>query len=635
MSALDTIRPLSGHIGNTFNTGAPFAHNFLKTIDAYFDQEDGWTTIEGNTWTWYTGRLAVTTTVIQSELPFEEFGEYARTDIVLAEGMSILNSDCFELLNNLNAHAAGWVVWADPDDGKIKVSIRTALAATHWWWQTIFLGCLPLALTVADANAETFAELTSGTVALRNHPHRGARDNLDSWITGVRLGPREPSASLDLMFTAKDFSEMRAALEELFPINTVVINWPLHISTQDQNGCTFSQVRNHWQSDLGRGWQFSSIESTYSDRLLPDGPVSAENLERVATRNLDLMTSEAWKTIMGGWVAISEFGFVRQMFIPAQIMETIMRDGAQTFGAIAAFMQAMFETLYTREEIVIEIGDRSPTSHNSEFDSAVQNICMANGPFAWSYFLTPSDQPSFGTWNRDDEQLGDQLEWLSPRHILVCSFGVFNPAGPSVSSLELGLDGMQWNLFHVLRHPFGSTVEFLDSCPLADASDALPFKIIEALEIHEVLGSGPDWMEICAPAFEDAIYEGLRLFAEKYDATELTQRIRKMLVSQGDPWQRLSLGNEGLDSVEIESTIDTWVNLVTDPTIISGHQLYIRSAWEGAKIFSLGKTQEAEDTAAAIRRTVYERLLDDFTFRNEDGLVIQHPLGSALSGIDV
>ena len=108
-----------------------------------------------------------------------------------------------------------------------------------------------------------------------------------------------------------------------------------------------------------------------------------------------------------------------------------------------------------------------------------------------------------------------------------------------------------------------------------------------------------------------------------------------MLVSQGDPWQRLSLGNEGLDSVEIESTIDTWVNLVTDPTIISGHQLYIRSAWEGAKIFSLGKTQEAEDTAAAIRRTVYERLLDDFTFRNEDGLVIQHPLGSALSGIDV
>ena len=87
----------------------------------------------------------------------------------------------------------------------------------------------------------------------------------------------------------------------------------------------------------------------------------------------------------------------------------------------------------------------------------------------------------------------------------------------------------------------------------------------------------------------------------------------------------LELDGEALPEFEIDNVIDLWVSLVTDPNVVFGYQAFIRSAWEGSKRFAHGDFDGAQATASAINYGVRERLIDDFEFRNRDGLLIQHP----------
>jgi hypothetical protein len=341
-------------------------------------------------------------------------------------------------------------------------------------------------------------------------------------------------------------------------------------------------------------------------------------------------------TIMGGWVAARDFGFVRQMFIPAQVIEAVLRDGSTTFGAIAAFIHAMFETLYTREEENVEINSEAPSDHNNFFSNEMNFLNMKTGPLAWSFFLPAKEQPFFGDWDREDNELAIRLEWSIPRHILICSFGIFNPVGPTVSSLEIGADGTTWNLYFVLRHPFGAEVRLLDSCAMGDGEKILPQLVIDALKSHDqgVMGSGPDWMDISSPVFTDAVLEGLRLFAETDEETNWHLESKKIIAGQGNPWRRLMVDAENAEEITIDGSIETWIELVTDPAVISGHQLFIRSAWEGAKVYVSAQSEDAERIAGRLREMNDDRLEADFSFRNGEGLYIQHPIDSPLSTID-
>jgi len=60
--------------------------------------------------------------------------------------------------------------------------------------------------------------------------------------------------------------------------------------------------------------------------------------------------------------------------------------------------------------------------------------------------------------------------------------------------------------------------------------------------------------------------------------------------------------------------------------VIFGHRAFMRSAWEGAKLFVEADFSKAQEVSNSIIFAARERLLDDFHFRNSVGALIQDPM---------
>ena len=615
MSQFETVRPLHGLIGQVFADADRVPEQLLHSIAQGFDQGEGWVTVEPKKMTWNVGDLAVVVEVFSSEFEGQN-QQYAEMTIEIVRDVIQVDRQLLKAINQLNSQSAGWVVWIDEDERKILCSIRVPLNKSQWWWVTTLWRVIPLAITMAEANARWLSDLSGGTVAVCEHPTLGFRDVRDSWIDGVLLGQREPATSLGLMITSLDLAQIREVLESRDSFERVVLSWPMTAALQDKWGATFAHLREHWHSEFGLGWQFTSIESvTREDAFINDVPTE-EELISVARMNEKLMTHRAALPVFGGWLAVSPFNFIRTWFLPAGVIEEIQVLSQSSFGTVAGLMFVSFEETYARQEgleIKLEIDQ-----HNEVFEDAVHTLNLNNG------FLVHSTLLSFGDEDANDNSW--QM-WLKPRHSLVCSFGIFNPVGPTVSSLELGLDGDEWVLYWVMRHPHGPEIVEVGTTPVSEAPLRIPELIENCLaETHQgVLGSGCHWMDIRLPQYAVAVEQGLRRFASASHDTDWRAKCQKVVAGQCDPWATLELNDSDLPEIDITDEISLWIELVTDPNVIFGHQAFVRSAWEGSKHFAIANFDTAQSTANSIMYGVRERLLDDFAFRESEGLLIQHP----------
>jgi len=617
VAEFETVRPLGGLVGKVFSTGQDVGIGLMAALAEGLDQGEGWTTIERTKMIWNASQLAVVVEVHSQE--FEgEHQQFAEMNIDLVDGVNEVDNQLLNVLNQLNSQSAGWVLWINEADRKIVCSVRTPLFQSHWWWVIALWRVIPTALTMADANAKLLADLSGGSVSVREHPNLGLRLVRDSWIDGVLRGPGEPVSSLGLMITSLDLANMREVLESREATKKVVFSWPLTALLQDGQGATYAQLREHWHSEFGLGWQFTSVDSVPPiNDMSVDGP-SGDELLLAMQMNQNLMTSQTCVPIFGGWVVSSPFNIVRNWFLPSPTIEEIQVLSQRSFGAVAGLMLVWFEESFLREGNLELSSDIK--QHNEEFESAAHSLNLQNGLLN---FPTLLDLTSV-----DEVDLDDGLEkWLRPRHSIVCSFGIFNPAGPTVSSLELSLAGKEWILYWVMRHPHGPEIIEIGTSPLSDASVRIPELIEECLSETElgVLGPGCHWMEVRLPQFEEAVVRGLRRFATAASDTDWRSECRRVVGGQCDPWATLELDDEALPDIEIDDEIELWVGLVTDPNVVFGHQAFMRSAWEGSKKFALGDFDGAQAAANAINYGVREKLLDDFDFRNREGLLIQHP----------
>ncbi len=613
MPGFNTARPTHGLVGSVFADDGMVKANFLRTISQFLDQDDGWVFHLEDSFIWYPHRLAVQVKVVPDSL--EEGRWYAEMQIDLVENVEEYSEETLNLINQLNAQSAGWVVWANHELNSISISTRIPIRREEWWWVSFLSHVVPLATTVAESNADELSELSGGNLASRSHPHKGIRDACDSWLSSVRRGPREFTASLSLMITGLDLSLMQNALDQLMPDALVEIWEPFRVCVMDENELVFCMLREHWHSERGLGWQFSSIDSTLDTRKMIEGGVSQDELALAATRNMDLMLNDSWMPIMGGWVAAADFGLVRQWYLDAFLIEEICFHSQSTFGNVVALILNSFEIAYERNEVAQQVGSKG-IDHNEYFAESMKNLNMKNGRLNWSNYS------SVELDRNDKESL-----WLVPRHSLICSFGIFNPAGPTVSSLELGLNGKEWKLYFVIRHPIGAQVIEIASSRIDEAKIKIPQFIEDSIaEIgNGVLGSGPHWMDIRMSGFSDSIVRGLRRYAQLSTETDWSLECDRIISQEGDPWSEVPFAKSE-NGLEISGDpIDTWIELILNRDVIFGHRAFMRSAWEGAKFFSQGDFAGAQSTANAIIYAARERLLDDFYFRDSVGALIQDP----------
>jgi hypothetical protein len=274
-----------------------------------------------------------------------------------------------------------------------------------------------------------------------------------------------------------------------------------------------------------------------------------------------------------------------------------------------------FENIYGRVEDVEVVNDDA-IDHNEYFEDSMKNLNLKNGRLIWSNFSSV-----------ELDRTDDESSWLVPRQSLICSFGIFNPAGPTVSSLELGLDGKAWTLYFVLRHPVGAQVFEIASSPISDARLEIPQMIEDALAGAGggVLGSGPHWMDVRMSNFSESIVRGLRRFAEESSETDWRLECDRIISQGGDPWTEAPSANSE-DVIEISGDpIETWIGLIMSRDVIFGHRAFMRSAWEGSKLFVHGDFADAQNVSNALIYAARERLLDDFYFRESVGELIQDP----------
>ena len=129
------------------------------------------------------------------------------------------------------------------------------------------------------------------------------------------------------------------------------------------------------------------------------------------------------------------------------------------------------------------------------------------------------------------------------------------------------------------------------------------------------------------------LWRGARQFALRTPETDWRLEATALLVHGSTPWARVTEGIKGdeFDWPQEVSAVEGWLYAVTHPDVIAGHQLFLRSAWEGAKAFL--RSPESPQAAQTAMATGVEaggaRATADYEFKKARGSLGEgrHPIG--------
>lgn len=638
---IETRRLESGPVGRALAHPDHPATELARSILEGRDRGDGWIVLHDTGGTWYPGRVAVD--IRAEDRP--EGPPALRVDTAVVESTAE-TADLRAHLNELNVQACGWWWWFDPASHRVTCSMTVRADARAWWWPSILHGLMPLYATAIESMADCLADRHGGVVRVAEHPVRGARPEVDGFITGIRespkAGPREMRASVDLWLSTLDLSRLHHALQALGH-DDVQVDWPLRAVVHDTAQQPRVVLRRHWHATLGWGWQLATLSG-----ILANGAGSTADLHRVASLMNARQHGEAdVHDRLGGWVAFEEIGLVHLTFVPALEIERVIDSAEDTAGNVAALMMdvetrrsdlaALFELARPSLEGPLTMFDVP----EDETDDALRMSNLRAGPIGWPYLDQRVQRRVLDGWNGEDPPGEEDADtWLLPRHVIIASFGVFNPMGPTVSSLEAAFvpgdgDGGHWSLFWLLRHPSSPAITYLGSAPDPDGLQAIIVDSLAATDPdRSVLGSGPHWLDI--HRLDAAVLEGARRFARAQPDTDWRTEALSLVVHSSDPWAQILQGVSGeeLDWPTDLDDVEGWLQAITDPDVIAGHQLFLRSAWAGAVALSTSSREVADAAQAAttaqaaanaLMAVARARAMADFELRARVPPIVKHP----------
>jgi hypothetical protein len=187
--------------------------------------------------------------------------------------------------------------------------------------------------------------------------------------------------------------------------------------------------------------------------------------------------------------------------------------------------------------------------------------------------------------------------------LLLAAWGIFNPVGPTLTSLGLTVvpDG-RILLCEWMRHPSGP--QYRAHAVLADMELATIERALRELMVDTFGAQDFDRCPVpsCLPEFvlpvgqshrSDLVRELLREIAERFvDPRQLIADANEYRYFAGDAWARMS-GNrvpapdDGLEPGQATSAqaADYWWQAVTDPPHVNGHVNHFPQAWDGSQLF--------------------------------------------------
>lgn len=612
-----TTRRPPGALTNALDSGQHRADAFADLLIQDLDGGEGWVDHrDGSRW-WYPGRLAV-------ELRPRVAGSVSQLDVrIRVVRGAVLTQDLTQWLNDLNAHALGWWWWYDEATGDLYCFMKCVIDPKVWWWPLVMNRVLPHAVTVAERMAPTLSAAGMANVADEVHPTRGPRPQVDGWLLGTQLGPRDMSASLDPWIAESELMRLDGALSVITGSQDHNVQAPMTVIVPNNTGDQQVVLTRHWHSAWGWGWQIATLTGIRSStpRLTADSAALGVFFNQVQAQDVHV------GNYFGGWVYDPEIGLIHSTFLPAMVVDAVISAAGPTIGEVAALMMEIPQRLADLESVSAEALPESLDYADlpQDFLHSMRTSNFRLGPIGWSYEL--GRQPSItdtrldsaeGVWSANEFQ----ENWNVPRHLPICSFGIFNPAGPTVGSLEISIelaqDGPLYSLFYVMRHPHSPKITWLGT---ARSDEDLRQLITDSLAVADpaesILGTGPEWMDIWSN--QDHLLDGLREFAHARQDVDWRATADDILNHALSPWGRVSDGepNESSAFEPDADPIECWIAAITDPVVIIGQKLFMRSAWEGALAYrqSNWDPQVAQAAADRARNDAYVRLESDVASR--------------------
>ena len=640
-------------------------------------EEVKWVTHLPDGFWWVPYRLKHSVEVLRKESTNGENRWICRSTITLVEEVDDVMA-CLGVLSYLNSLSFGASVWWDPDSKSIKATSWTKLDPEDWYLTLCFQSAVGEKIGICEILAPRLAELVNGKAPLVSHPVHGVRQEPDQFIVDCLGFFNNPEATLGTWWAENEIETFRNFLETAFgndidlkvetsEFQTAAVNlfteFIVEKDMKTQSGdiqsmphSVFVKQANH--PELGRGIEIF-LETPFdlcpnAEMSEPEGSWKALMLANVlnggdADACAESIGISGWfqwrgKLCLSTFIKATPVAYLQNQIVSSAYLQNQIVSSASpsdmSYSPIGVFLGLLTTTVLERADNPAEAITHD--FYKEDWSLTEDTRCRGVDDIFSSFnLLLTNDRENFeyvaadlslelNTLEESPAQIGyESLSdciapylWDTPTSLLA-SYGIFNPAGPSVGSLEMAVSQEfdQALLIERLRHPHFPHIivhALIDDIHLLDEFVG---KVIEKFNWSTL-----DWFEIVKDTedFNEAVLKGLTKFGERLEKEENRDLRQEAIRLQFPPWERLAIPTEkklvklfdtGLfkeefflqnDDLELDyahhlSDVDFWTTALISSSNVDHHIKFLRSAWEGSKLFQIdvAQAQSVADTITA------------------------------------
>lgn len=547
--------------------------------------------------------------------------------------------------NLINQMSAGASCSYSPEDHLLRLTSSVELKPSEWWNVDLFVDNAQRLVAFAEYLNLRLSDEYRGTYepAAFAHPDRGLREVPDSLVSEWNQDLEEPEASIGIWFSDEEIRRFSGSmklgeLQLLGEDSTDIVEPGPNNDEVSMDQMTFSYfipeletgrdvARVVWSPalhpELGLGFQRLISFRTFSEETRIDPPeYSAQGAVWANYLNSEHVRQPTGSSGLGSWVVwgdqLHHVTFFRHM-----PMRRLCRSAMGRVGDVLAVLASPGEAVRIANQMIDLLGEAGQETRRDDEDWNWGGI--PENAFKWSLW---TDRVSAMTALLDSVSVNEvqdepiEVDHESPLYgirvddILV-SFGIFNPMGPSVGSIEVSIDYVNQRgvLLERLRHPLRPSIRVhavVDREGFMRIGE-LVGEVIAGLEWGSI-----DWCEIRIADDEQRnhVMSGLYEYSQRVfeNETEARGTANALLHNIWNPWGRLEGDQSFPEVIHGDDAWLDWLFAVTHPANVNNHVAFLRSAWEGA----LGWMQGGDDMAgSASRRQVWA--LDEIRTRTHVG----------------
>lgn len=506
------------------------------------------------------------------------------------------------ICHELNRHTAGCAYLYDGESASI-FAVASYFGMPEWdqryaQWNV----AARVSYWHADTIASTLAAGVAGVVDVSGPPDRGPRKVPDSLLNYVQYNRARPEWVCNpTMWSLPNPQKLSPALIEWIGSKAVVEDRSTHdyarlwcldaaFIAEVTNAGTepaFPPAKAQYEITGARSFREPFGEGFLARMRIPVAPDRAEQPAATANR---LNHAMALTASVRGAFYVSEHNVFYEIFVPGFSLRTVQvgqshPNGLQLSSGVVAGLSAALQFVDTVAPGGADVHDELP-------DAPLAREVL-------EVFAQPANEALAGAPSPDPERADRRYLWVQGT-VDLCHFGIFNPSGPTLNSLQLAprADGT-YELLFLMRHPFGSKYRQLGHVATQD-----DLRTLLTSELPEELWSLPEFVWFVAPdELHDvtlgAMWDVFAALTEN-DAnadTDLAWTAATLRHYEGRAWDRLNHVDDvpqperpyaGVEGVDYQTPIgpsrdfEDWLYAAADIDNVMGTLLTFPSAWDGA-----------------------------------------------------